>query len=186
MKQRKIIGIVGSLRRASLNRALMRAAVANAPSPLTIEMATLESIPLYDGDLEESEGIPSAVEELKNRLAESDGILIATPEYNAGMPGVLKNALDWCSRGGDTVRVFGGKPLGLMGATPGAWGTRLAQTSMLPVLRQLGVDLWGGGQMYVARAHEAFEDGELTDERTRGRLAKFLEGFAGHVSHRSG
>src|SRR5215469_2795075 len=124
----RIIGISGSLRRASFNSMLLRAASQLAPDGTTIEIASIRGIPLYDGDVESAEGIPTPVEELKTRIAEADGLLIVTPEYNNSIPGVLKNAIDWLSRPADDIRkVFGGRPVAVIGATPGQAGTLLAQ-----------------------------------------------------------
>ena len=180
--QRNIVGIVGSLRSGSLNLALMKAAAERAPASMVVEVRTLHGIPVYDGDAEVEHGIPSPVADLKEAIAAADGILVATPEYNSGMPGVLKNAIDWCTRPPkDIARVFGGKPLGLFGATPGGWGTKLAQAAWLPVFRSLDVVPWLGGQLYVAKASGMFEDGRLTDETIGERLEKFMAGFDAFV-----
>src|SRR5690606_32192636 len=131
-----IIGISGSLRQASFNTALLRAAVEFAPPELTIEVRSIRDIPLYDGDLEASSGVPAAAAALKDDIAGADGLLLVTPEYNGSLPGVFKNAIDWLSRpAADIPRVFGMKPVGVIGATPGLAGTRLSQTAWLPVLR---------------------------------------------------
>ncbi|NJK89191.1 MAG: NAD(P)H-dependent oxidoreductase [Myxococcales bacterium] len=174
----KIIGVAGSLRSASYNRALLESCRPLLPGNVELETRDLHGIPLYDGDLEAEHGIPAPVQSLKEAFATSDAILIATPEYNSGMPGVMKNAIDWCSRpNSDLHRVFGDKPLAIMGATPGPWGTRLAQASYLPVFRSLGVTPWTQGQMYVARANEVFRDGQIVDEATAKKLENFLTGF---------
>ena len=133
-----IIGLCGSLRHGSFNRMLLRAAVDVAPPGTTITQESIREIPLYDGDVEEEQGVPPAVQRLKNRIAEADGLLIVTPEYNASMPGVLKNTIDWLSRpAADIPRVFRGRPVAIMGATPGPGGTALSQAAWLPVVRQL-------------------------------------------------
>jgi NAD(P)H-dependent FMN reductase len=183
MRMGRVVGIPGSLRKGSFNSALLRAAAETAPAGLSIEVASIGGIPLYDGDLEEEQGSPAAVSELKELVAASDGLIIATPEYNGSMPGVLKNALDWLSRPpNDSGRVFGGKALGLMGATPGGGGTALAQASWLPVFRALRLRLWTGGALQVSRAFEVFDEkGNLTDGKIRDRLEKFMAGFAGFV-----
>jgi chromate reductase, NAD(P)H dehydrogenase (quinone) len=175
-----IIGIAGSLRKGSLNAALLRAAAELAPAGTEVEVASIAGIPLYDGDVERDRGIPDSVTELKNRIAGADGLLLATPEYNNSMPGVLKNAIDWLSRPPkDIPRVFGGKPVAIMGATPGMGGTRLAQSAWLPVLRTLGTRAWFGKQLYVARAAQAFDaDGRLVDEKVRQLLSELMAGFA--------
>src|SRR5262245_44893247 len=135
-----IIGIAGSLRSGSFNMALLRAAAAAAPPAARIEIASIRGIPLYDGDLETEQGVPEPVQTLKDRIASADGLLLVTPEYNNSIPGVFKNAIDWLSRPSkDISRVFGDKPVAMMGATPGPGGTRMAQTAMLPVLRTLEI-----------------------------------------------
>jgi len=175
----KLIGIAGSLRKGSLNRALLAAAAELAPPGVQLEVATLHGIPVYDGDLESDSGLPESVVTLKRKIADADGIVIATPEYNQSLPGPLKNAIDWCTRpASDIATVFGGKPLALMGATPGPWGTKLSQAAWLPVLRSLGVHAWLGGQLFVPKAGALFEDGRLVDPSTRERLEKFMAEFA--------
>lgn len=145
---------------------------------MRVDVRTLHGIPVYDGDTEAEHGIPQAVVDLKEAIAAADGILVATPEYNASFPGALKNAIDWCTRPpADIGRVFGGKPFGLMGATPGAWGTKAAQAAWLPVLRALDVVPWLGGQLYVPKASAAFQDGQLVDDGLAGRLETFMAGF---------
>src|SRR5690606_25237849 len=104
----KILGISGSLRAQSYNTALLRTARTIAGPDAEVDVATLHGIPLYDGDLERDEGLPSAVVDLKGRILASDGLLLVTPEYNHGIPGVFKNAIDWLSRPpGDVPKVFG-------------------------------------------------------------------------------
>jgi chromate reductase len=182
----KIIGITGSLRKGSFNTMLLRAAVELAPQGLQIEMATIAGIPVYDGDVEAEQGIPLPVAALKDRIAAADGLLLVTPEYNHSIPGAFKNAIDWLSRPPkDMARVFGDKPVALIGATPGPGGTRFAQAAWLPVLRTLGTSLWTGGSLYVASAGSAFDDsGKLTDEKVRAVLSKVLTGFAKHLASR--
>src|SRR5262245_11435250 len=125
-----VIGISGSLRRGSYNSALLRLAVALAPAGCQIELASIREIPLYDGDVD-AQGQPAAVVALKERIAAADGLLLATPEFNYSLPGVLKNAIDWLSRPAkDIPRVFGGRAVGVIG-TGGPGGTRLAQAAWL-------------------------------------------------------
>jgi len=174
----KIIGISGSLRQGSHNSALLRAAADLAPDGAEIEIATIRGIPLYDGDVESEQGVPAPVEQLKQRIADADGLLLVTPEYNNSIPGPFKNALDWLTRPPkDIERVFGDKPVGLMGATPGRGGTRMAQVAWLPIFRTLGMRPWNGKQLFVAGAGKVFEDGRLVDETIRDLLRDYLDGF---------
>ncbi len=184
----RIIGLSGSLRRGSYNTALIRAAAELAGEDVALEPATLHRIPLYDGDLEEAEGIPKAVEALKERIVAADGLLIATPEYNNALPGVLKNAIDWLSRPPkDIGRVFRDRPVAIVGATPGAFGTAHAQAAWLPVIRALRMRAWFGGRLMVSRAGDAFAaDGTLTDADQQKNLAGFVEGFAAFIREGGG
>ncbi|MGH8705662.1 MAG: NADPH-dependent FMN reductase [Burkholderiales bacterium] len=178
-----IVGIAGSARRGSFNAALLRAAIELAPSGLTVEPASIRGIPLYDGDIEAENGIPEPVRALKERIAAADGLLLVTPEYNNSLPGAFKNAIDWLTRpAADIPRVFGARPVALMGATPGRGGTTLAQAAWLPVVRVLGMRPWFGRSLYVANAGKVFDaQGKLTDEQVRGQLTSFMAGFAEFV-----
>lgn len=174
-----IIGISGSLRAGSFNGALLRAAAQLMPAGSELEIATIKGIPLYDADLEVAEGLPQPVEALKDRIAGADGLLLATPEYNNGIPGVFKNAIDWLSRPpADIPRVFRDRPVAIIGASPGGFGTILAQEAWLPVLRTLGTSPWFGGKLMVSRAGSVFDaGGNLVDDKIREQLRQFLEGF---------
>ena len=176
----KILAISGSLRKQSFNTALLRAAQSLAAPGLELQLATLHGIPLYDADRERNEGLPEAVTALKERIKAHDALLLATPEYNNSLPGVFKNAIDWLSRPpADIAAVFGDRPVAVIGASPGGFGTTLAQTAWLPVLRTLGTRPWFGGRLLVSQAGAAFDDdGKLTDETVRKRLAGFLRDFA--------
>ncbi|MGQ0620566.1 MAG: NADPH-dependent FMN reductase [Panacagrimonas sp.] len=179
----RILGLSGSLRQGSYNTALLRAAATMTEGRFELELASIRGIPLYDGDREAAEGIPDAVAELKARVVACDGLILATPEYNNGIPGAFKNALDWLSRPpADTAKVFADLPVALIGATPGGFGTILAHDHWLPVLRALGTRPWFGGRLLVARAGKLFDGaGELTDENTRTQLREFLRGFVAFV-----
>jgi len=178
-----VIGISGALRKASYNAALLRAAVELAPSSLSIVAQSIRDVPLYDGDVE-ADGIPEPVRVLKDRLADADGLLLVTPEYNNSIPGVMKNAIDWMSRPAkDIPRVFGGKPVAIMGATPGRGATILAQNAWLPVLRTLGTQPWFGPRVQIPGAAKVFDaEGHLTDDETRAIVKKFLDGFAEYLA----
>lgn len=178
-----IVGLSGSLRRNSYNSGLLRAAEAVMPEAATLEIGSIAEIPLYNGDVE-AEGIPAAVVALKDKVAAADGLLLVTPEYNNGIPGVFKNAIDWLSRpSSDIKRIFGGKPVALIGASPGNFGTILSQAAWLPVLRTLGADHWAGGRLLVSHAGQAFDpEGNLTDEAMRERLRAHLAGFVAHIA----
>ncbi len=175
-----ILGIAGSLRKASFNAALLRAAAELAPEGCQLELGSIRDIPLYDGDVEESAGIPAAVSKLKDQIAAADGLILATPEYNHSVPGVFKNAIDWLSRPpSDIPRVFKGRPVAMIGATPGKAGTILAQTAWLPVLHTLGTLPWLGARILVSGASQVFDaSGKLVDEKVRKQLQDFMAGFA--------
>lgn len=175
----QLIGLSGSLRSGSFNTALLRAAAALLPEGVALTVHTAHGIPLYDGDLETADGIPPAVSGLKDAIAAADGLILSTPEYNNSVPGVAKNAIDWLTRPpADIQRVFNGKPVAVMGATPGGFGTILSQNAWLPILRYLGTRTWFEGRLLVSRAQAVFDDeGNLTDEKTREQLQQFLAGF---------
>jgi len=178
----KLIIISGSLRGPSLNTRLCRLLEQVAPSGAELELATLHGIPLYDGDLEAESGIPEAVETLRQKIKASDGLILVTPEYNAGMPGVLKNALDWLTRPGEEMKpTFGKRPTALAGATPGAWGTALAQAGSLISLRQLGVNLFPD-YLRVSKANELLTD-DQTDPKLRDQAERWLKGFVEFIDN---
>lgn len=179
----KILAISGSLRSGSLNTALLKAMQAANDTGAAFEIVTLHGIPLYDGDTEQRDGLPEAVVALKERIASCDGLLLGTPEYNNGVPGVFKNAIDWCSRpGADIGRVFGGRPVAMVGASPGGFGTVLSQNGWLPVLRTLGMLHWAGGRLLVSRANNVIDPAAgAVEAALQAQLAAFLRGFVGFV-----
>jgi chromate reductase len=179
-----IVAISGSLRAKSFNTMLLRAAVAAAPAGTTLEVGSIRDIPLYDGDAEAATGLPPAVTALKDQIAAADGLLLVSPEYNNGIPGVFKNAIDWLSRpSSDIPRVFRDRPVGVIGATPGRGATTLAQAAWLPVLRMLGMLHYTGERLGIAGAGKVFDaDGNIVDDMIGKLLAAYMTGFAGFVA----
>jgi chromate reductase, NAD(P)H dehydrogenase (quinone) len=183
----RLLGISGSLRRGSYNAALLRAATRLMPEEATLEVAGIRGIPLYDADVE-SQGIPATVAQLKDAVASADGVLLVTPEYNNSLPGVFKNAIDWLSRPpADVKRVFSGRPFAVIGASPGSFGTTLAQAAWLPVLRTLGTQPWFGARLLVPRVASAFDEGgALKDAAVEEQLKQFLAGYVAFVRRARG
>lgn len=176
-----ILGLSGSLRRASFNAGLLRAAAELAPSGTKVDIGSIRDVPLYDGDLEKADGLPPAVRLLQEQLQAADGVLLVTPEYNNGIPGVFKNAIDWMSRG-PGLQMWAGKPVAVIGASPGGFGTVMAQSHWLPVLRTLRATVWAEGRLMVSQAGSVFDaQGDLTDTATREKLADFISGFAREI-----
>jgi len=162
MADPRIVTLSGSLRRRSYNRRLLKEAL-KAFGPADVTEADLR-LPLYDGDLEESEGIPVAVETLAGHIREADGIVISSPEYNKGITGVLKNAFDWISRVDGMP--FGSKPTVVMSANAGRTGGETGQYMLLSCLVPLQADVLPGPLLCVAGAGNEFDNEDrLTNER---------------------
>jgi NAD(P)H-dependent FMN reductase len=180
----RIVGVSGSLRKASLNTQLLRACQPLLPPDVTLDIVTLHDVPLYDGDVE-AQGIPAGVARLKDQVASADGLLLCSPEYNHTMPGVLKNAIDWLSRPPQDIdRVFKGRPVALLGASPGQFGTARGQASWLPALRAVMLrPFFEHAPFYLGRASDAFDErGGLKDPKSRELLSAFLAGFVSFVN----
>jgi chromate reductase len=176
----RILGFAGSLRAASYNRALLREAQGLAPAGMTIEIFDLIDVPLYNGDVE-ALGDPPGVAAFKAAIAAADGVLMVTPEYNHGVPGVMKNAVDWASRP-PRGAPLGGKPVALMGASPGATGSARGQSQLRQAFEFTNSYCMPQPEILVFRAHEKFDaDGKLTDEATAKFLAAFLTAFEAWV-----
>jgi chromate reductase len=172
-----VLGFAGSLRKASFNRMLLRSAVELAPPGMTIDTVELDMIPLYNGDVE-AQGDPEPVAELKEAIQRADAILVVTPEYNYGVPGVLKNAIDWASRP-PGKSVLNGKPAAIMGASPGAFGSVRAQLQLRQAFLFTQTLAVLTPEVLVAKAHEKFDaEGRLTDEPTRKFVRQLLEALA--------
>jgi chromate reductase len=169
----RILGFAGSLRKDSLNRALLRAAKDLAPADMTVEIFDLIDVPLYNGDVEAA-GDPPAVAALKAAIKAADGVLMVTPEYNHGVPAVTKNAVDWCSRPPRDA-ALSGKPVGIIGASPGATGSARGQSQLRQAFEFTNSYCMPQPEVLVFRAHEKFDAaGHLTDEPTRAFLGKYM------------
>jgi chromate reductase, NAD(P)H dehydrogenase (quinone) len=178
----RILAFAGSLRRGSYNRALVRTAAEVAPDGVTVDTFDLEGIPLFNADVE-VQGYPDRVQEFHQAISDSDALLIATPEYQHGIPGVLKNAIDWASRPPRTAAIIG-KPVAIMGAAPGLWGTARAQVQLRQVLVYNNCPMVMKPEVLVANAKERFdEEGRLVHEATRVFIRELLESL-GALAHR--
>ncbi len=168
-----ILGIAGSLRKASYNRGALRAAQQLAPADVRLETFELNGIPVFNQ--EEESPAPDKVVQFKARIRAADAILFATPEYNYSIPGVLKNAIDWASRPYDDS-AWDGKPVALMGASPGMLGTARAQYHLRQVLVTLNMHPLNEPEVMIANASKRFDDqGNLTDENTREYIRKLVQ-----------
>ena len=169
-----VCGIAGSLRRGSYNRALLRAAQELAPPDVEIRIFDrMAEIPLYNHDVE-AEGVPEPVQALKRAIGEADALLFATPEYNHGVAGVLKNAIDWASRPA-RASVLSGKPAAILGASTGITGTARAQSQLREAFVFTNTPALLQPEILVYRAKEKFdEEGRLTDDKTREFVGKLL------------
>jgi chromate reductase len=177
-----VLGFAGSLRRGSYNRALLRAAQEMAPAGMTIEVFDLAPIPVYNADVE-AEGDPEPVAAFKAAIRRADALLIACPEYNHGVPGVLKNAIDWASRP-PRGAALDRKPLALMGASPGMTGSARGQSQLRQAFVFTNSYALPQPEMLVARAQEKFDaQGNLTDEKTREFLQRLLGALAEWAGH---
>lgn len=171
-----IVGIVGSLRKGSYNRSLMNAVKAMAPEGVTFMILEIGDLPLFNQDVEAA-GFPKEARALKDQIAAADGIVIATPEYNRSVPGVLKNAIDWTSRPYG-ASAWTGKHVAVMGATNGALGTAIAQSHLRQVLIYLDARIMGQPEFYLGEFTKKFDaDGALTDQATKDRILKFWDAF---------
>jgi chromate reductase len=178
----KVVGLSGSLRRGSLNSAALRAVKALAPADLAIDIFDLSPIPLYNDDLRTKEGYPEGVQSFRDALKEADGVLIATPEYNYSIPGVLKNAIDWASR--PPEQPFDGKPTAILGASPGALGTARAQYHLRQCFIYLNGQVMNRPEVMIGGAGSKFDaEGNLTDQGTADFLKGFLAAFADHIRY---
>lgn len=172
----RLVGISGSLRSESYNTALLRVVGEVLPEGVTFTVLSLRDIPFYDGDLDLPIATerPEPVERLRRAIAEADGLVIASPEYNYSIPGGLKNAIDWASRGPESPLVH--KPVALMGGSPGLWGSIRMQMAFLPVFQAMAMQVVQKPEVLVSQINKKFdENGRLTDETTRELVRKKIQ-----------
>ena len=174
-----ILALAGSYRRGSLNQALLAAARDEAPEGIRLADFDLRSVPFYDGDVEAA-GLPAEVERLKAAVAGADALLLVTPEYNSGIPAVLKNGIDWASRMYPDAPI-GGKLAAIMGASPGGSGTRFAQEQLRQVLERAGAVIVEAPEVMVARAGDVIEDGRVESEDVRAAVGAVVTALAAAV-----
>lgn len=173
----KILAISGSLRAASYNTLLLRAAAACVPSPVQLQIHGIGDLPLYDADIDNEALCPPAVRELKQRIAEADALLLATPEYNYSIPGGLKNAIDWASRPAYRS-CLAGKPSGILTAATGAVGGARAQAHLKLILGACLAPVFPAPEFLVPAAADKFDgDGKLSDAATLERLQRYMQDF---------
>jgi chromate reductase len=173
----RILGISGSLRKASFNTALLRAAIELAPPGISFETADIRPIPPYDEDVR-AQGLPEPVERLRSQIAAADALLVATPEYNYSLPGVLKNAIDWASR--PPNQPFAGKALAILGASGGLGGTMRAQYHLRQIAVFVDLRPINKPEIFVRSAQSVFDaEGKLTDETIKKLIVQQLEALAG-------
>jgi chromate reductase, NAD(P)H dehydrogenase (quinone) len=178
----KVVGFSGSLRRGSLNSAALRALTALVPADLAIDIFDLSPIPLYNDDLRTKEGYPEGVQSFRDALKAADGVLIATPEYNYSIPGVLKNAIDWASR--PPEQPFDGKPIAILGASPGALGSARAQYHLRQCFIYLNGQVMNRPEVMIGGANSKFDaEGNLTDQGTADFLKGFLAAFGDYIRY---
>jgi chromate reductase len=171
-----VLGVSGSLRKASFNSAALRAAHSLAPPGMSIEIAQIGDFPLYNEDVRAA-GFPGSVERFRAQIAAADALLFVTPEYNFSVPGVLKNAIDWASR--PPNQPFNEKPVAIMGASGGPRGTARAQYHLRQVLYGLNAFLVNKPEVFIAQAGTKFDEaGNLLDETTEDFIRKLLEALA--------
>jgi chromate reductase, NAD(P)H dehydrogenase (quinone) len=178
----QILAISGSLRKQSFNTALLHEMKQVSPKEVIFTIQTLENIPLFSKDIED-QGFPQSIVDLKTAVKEADGILIATPEYNHAVSGVLKNALDWASRGGNS---FSDKPVAICGVSDGMYGTARAQLNLRIVMNALNTHAMAKPFLQLTFAEEKFDQsGNLVDEKTKQKTTEFLQSFISWINRLS-
>lgn len=173
-----IVALCGSLRAGSINKTLALEAKKMAEG-MSIEILPIDTLPLFNQDVEET-AFPEAATQLKERIAAASGVLIFTPEFNRGIPGPLKNALDWSSRPSGQ-HPWGKKPVGVLGASSGPRGTIVAQYDLKRMMNYFGAHVLGQPEFYVDNSDKKIDGGEIKDDKTRDYLKRYLEAFKAHV-----
>ncbi|MCL2682676.1 MAG: NAD(P)H-dependent oxidoreductase [Bacteroidales bacterium] len=172
--QLKIVALCGSLRKDSYNKKLIQLSQMLSPEQMTITLVSYDDVPYYNQDLDTNEAMPKPVAVFKQALAEADGFLIVSPEFNYSIPGALKNALDWASRGNPSP-LFG-KPVSLMGATVGMLGTSQMQNVFLSFFRLMNMPLVLQPQIFISQVQTKFDEvGNFTDEKGKQLIQQNLE-----------
>lgn len=177
----QIAALCGSLRDASLNRAMLQAAADLAPDDVSVTIHRLHDIPPFNEETE-AEGWPAPVQALRDAMAAADGLIIGSPEYNYSIPGVLKNAIDWLMRPAGKGPLFG-KPVCLMGASQGAFGTLRCQLHLREVCHYNAMPVLPKPEILIMKAQDKFKDGQLTDDTTRDLISTAMDKFAGFIRH---
>lgn len=168
-----ILAIPGSLREASLTRQLVRSLQPVAPEDVKISVFYLNDVPPYNQDVENNQGLPAAVQQMRDQIVAADGLIFATPEYNGAMSGVLKNAIDWASRGG----ILAKKPVAPISGSPGALGATKAQESLRSVLNHLGMHVLSRPAVAIPQMNEKLANDTITDEMTLKFVTEWLHTF---------
>lgn len=179
-----LLGISGSLRRQSYNTAALEALRDMLPADCQFTLADISDVPLYNGDLD-GDNKPAGVVRVAAQIAAADGVILATPEYNYSVSGVLKNALDWFSRPA-FASVFKGKPTAMLSASMAATGGVRAQQHLKPILAGMLTPIFLHGEVLIGAAHTRFTDGRLTDAATAKFLTDFVAAFVAHLREQRG
>ena len=182
MADLKVLGICGSLRKASLNMAALRACGELLPAGMALDIASIDGLPLFNQDILDA-GLPEPVKRIRDRIAAADGLLIASPEYNFSIPAPLKNVIDWGSRAPN--QVFNEKPIAVFSVTPGPVGGARVQYDLRKVLGQLWGHVLPRPEVFIGNSAGKFQDGKLTDETSRKFLAELLTGFKAWIERMS-
>lgn len=172
----KVLAIPGSLRAAAFSRKALKACIDNAPADMEFETVEIRDIPFYDGDLEVASGLPASVQALRAKIAAADAVIMSSPEYNASISGVLKNAIDWCSR--PPSQPFAGKPMAIITSSPGVTGGIRAHMHLRQVLGNIGALVLVAPTVTIGAAGQRFDaQDQLTDAATIEFVKSMMTGL---------